>query len=245
MTPVPRMPLRTTAPRPYRAVIALLRPPIAGLTRQDWSGEEHLPAEGGFIVAANHVSEIDPFVLAHFLVDHGCPPLFLAKSSLFELPVVGRALHGLGQLPVYRGSSRAGDALQAAEQAVRDGSCVVILPEGTLTRDPGLWPMRAKTGVGRLALATGAPVVPVAQWGPQQLLPPYSRRPHGLFSRVTMQVAAGPPVELADLRGRGQADSPAALRETTDRVMAAITRQLEGLRGEQAPETPYQYGGDR
>lgn len=245
MTPVPRMPLRTTAPRSYRAVIALLRPPIARLTRQEWTGEEHLPPEGGFIVAANHVSEIDPFILAHFLVDHGCPPLFLAKSSLFEVSVLGRVLHGLGQLPVYRGSSRAGDALQAAERAVQAGSCVVILPEGTLTRDPGLWPMRARTGVGRLALATGAPVIPVAQWGPQQLLPPYARRPHGLLSRVRMQVAAGPPVDLADLRGEGRAESPVALRQATDRVMAAITRQLEWLRGEQAPEHPYQHGGDR
>lgn len=243
MARVSRTPLRTTAPRSYRAVIALLRPPIAGLTRQDWSGGQHLPAEGGFIVAANHVSEIDPLVLAHYLVDHGCPPLFLAKSSLFEVPVLGRALHALGQVPVYRGSVRAGEALEAAEQAVRDGSCVVVLPEGTLTRDPNLWPMRAKTGIGRLALATGAPVVPVAQWGPQQLLPPYARRPHRLFSRVRMQVAAGPAVDLAGLVG--QAEDPAALREATDRVMAAVTRQLERLRGERAPGQPYPYEGDR
>jgi len=114
---------------------------------------------------------------------------------------------------------------------------VAIMPEGTLTRDPALWPMRARTGVGRLALATRAPVVPVAQWGPQALLAPYARRPAGLFSRHTMHMRAGPPVDLSDLFGRER--EPAALREATDRVMAAITQQLAGIRGEQPPEHPF------
>jgi 1-acyl-sn-glycerol-3-phosphate acyltransferase len=234
---VARLPIRTNAPRPYRAVIALLRPPIAALTRQDWSGGEHLPRDGGFIVAANHNSEVDAFMMAHYLVDHGCPPLFLAKSSLFEVPLLGRALHALGQVPVYRGTARAHDALRAAEEAVRRGACVAIMPEGTLTRDPDLWPMRARTGVGRLALATRAPVIPIAQWGPQALLAPYARRPTGLFSRHTMHVKAGPPVDLSDLYGRES--QPAALREATDRVMAAITAQLAEIRGEESPEQPF------
>lgn len=224
-------------PTAYRAVIAALRPPIRALTRQQWSGGEHLPPQGGFIVAANHVSEIDPFMLAHFLVDHGTPPLFLAKSSLFELPLLGRVLRGLGQVPVYRGTSQAGQALKAAEAAVRGGGCVVIMPEGTLTRDPDLWPMKAKTGVARLALTTRAPVIPVAQWGPQQLLAPYARRPTGLFSRVTMRVSAGPPVRLEDLYGR--VDDPRVLREAADRVMRAVADQLAELRGQPAPYVLY------
>jgi 1-acyl-sn-glycerol-3-phosphate acyltransferase len=218
-------------------VIALLRPPIARLTRQSWSGAEHLPAEGGFIVASNHVSEIDPFMLAHFLVDHGCPPLFLAKASLFEVPVLGWAMRGLGHVPVHRGTTRAVDALSEAEDAVREGGCVAIMPEGTLTRDPQMWPMRPRTGVGRLALATRAPVIPVAQWGPQDLLGPYARRPTGLFSRHTMHVKAGPAVPLDDLYGR--ASEPAALRLASDRVMHAIADQLADLRGEPAPATPF------
>ncbi len=234
-----RHPARTVAPRAYRAVVALLRPPIAGLTRQEWSGSEHLPREGGFIVAANHLSEIDPFTLAHFLVDHGCPPLFLAKASLFELPVVGKALHGLGQVPVHRGTSQAGSALTEAEAAVRNGSCVVVMPEGTLTRDPALWPMRAKTGVGRLALATRAPVIPIGQWGPQELLAPYARRP--AFKRVTMQVKAGPPVDLSDLYD--QPLGPALLRQATDRVMGKVTALVADLRGVPAPATPFEWGG--
>lgn len=232
---MPRQPLRTAAPAAYRAVVALLRPPIAGLTKQRWSGGENLPASGGFIVAANHLSEIDPLMLGHFLVDHGCPPLFLAKSSLFEIPVLGKALHGLGQVPVYRGTSKAGDALRAAEEAVRSGGCVVVMPEGTLTRDPDLWPMRGKTGVARLALATRAPVIPIGQWGPQELLAPYARRPK--LKRVTMQLTAGPAVDLSDLYDRDP--TPAVLREATDRIMGRVSAIVADLRGEPAPARPF------
>lgn len=234
-----RQPYRTTTPSAYRVVIAGLRPIVAGLTRQVWSGGEHLPAEGGFIVAANHVSEIDPFTLAHFLVDHGTPPAFLAKESLFRIPVVGPLLPRLGQVPVHRGTARATESLDAAGRAVTEGHCVVILPEGTLSRDPDLWPMRARPGVGRLALQTRAPVVPVAQWGPQQLLAPYARRPTGLFSRVPMHVRAGAPVPLDDLYDR--TDEAAAAREATDRVVRAITRLVADLRGEDPPAVPWDH----
>lgn len=232
-----RQPYRTKVPKPFNAAVNVIRPPVMVLTRRDWSGAEHLPAGGGFIAAANHLSEIDPIMLAHFLVDNGTPPLFLAKDSLFRVPVVGAAIRAFGQVPVHRGTARAGDSLAAAEQAVRAGSCVAILPEGTLTRDPGLWPMRARTGVGRVALATRAPVIPIAQWGPQDLLGPYARIPKGLFKRPTMRITAGPAVDLGDLYGREK--DPAALREATDRVMAAITEQLATIRGEEAPEQPF------
>lgn len=236
------MPKRTKVPTSYAAAIATLRPPLMAITTRDWTGGENLPERGGFIAAANHLSEIDPLIVAHYLVDHGCPPLFLAKASLFKIPLVGQALKGLGQVPVHRGTSRAGDALAEAEQAVFDGSCVAIMPEGTLTRDPDLWPMRAHVGVARLALVTRAPVIPIAQWGAQRLLAPYANRPTGLFSRHTMQVTAGPAVPLEDLHGRE--DDTAALREATDRVMAAITAQLATLRGETPPEKPFVYRRD-
>ena len=184
-------------------------------------------------MAVNHLSEIDPFTVAHFLVDQGCPPMFLAKSNLFDIPVLGRALRPLGQVPVYRNTRRAGEALAEAEEAVRDGKCVVIMPEGTLTREPTLWPMRGRTGVGRLALATRAPVIPIGQWGPQRLLAPYARRPTGLFSRPTMGVKAGPAVELADLYGR--ANDRSAMVTASDRVMRAVVAQVAALRGEDPP----------
>ncbi|WP_256841334.1 lysophospholipid acyltransferase family protein [Ornithinimicrobium cryptoxanthini] len=234
-------PLRTKAPLLYRGVIATVRPLLTRVTRQDWSGGEHLPQSGGFIVAGNHISEIDPFMVAHFLVNHGHVPKFLAKAGLFDVPALGKALHMLGQVPVHRGTRDASAALGAAAEAVESGDCVVIMPEGTLSRDPGLWPMKAKNGVGRLALMTGAPVVPVAQWGVQRLLAPYARRPTGLFSRHVMHVKAGPAVDLSDLAGRTDAQ---AATEATDRIMTALTGLLAEIRGEEPPATPFVWKKD-
>ncbi|NHI19235.1 1-acyl-sn-glycerol-3-phosphate acyltransferase [Phycicoccus endophyticus] len=205
-------------------------------TTRDWSGAENLPSQGGWVVCPNHVSHIDPLVFAHFLVDNGHAPRFLGKYEVFDVPVVGAVLRSADQIPVYRGSGRATDAYRAAVAAVRAGKCVAIYPEGTLTRDPDLWPMRGKTGAARVALETRCPVIPVAQWGPQQLLPPYGRRPH-LRPRPRMQVRAGAPVPLEDLY-----DGPvttAVLTEATRRIMDAITAELEVLRGEQAPPERY------
>ncbi len=216
----------------YSLAVALLKPPLTVLTRRDWRGAEHLPAAGGFVVATNHVSHTDPVVVGHFLYDHGRPPRFLGKEVLFRLFFVGQVLRGAGQIPVLRETVDAAQAYSAAVAAVRAGECVAIYPEATLTRDPDLWPMVGKTGAARVALETGAPLVPIAQWGPQSLLPPYSKRVH-LLPRTTMHVWAGPPVELDDLRGR-PVDGP-LLVEATERVMAAITALLEEIRGERAP----------
>lgn len=240
MTLVEPQPLRTDIPRAYRGVIATLRPLLARVTRQEWSGGEHLPQSGGFIVAGNHISEIDPLIVAHYLVNHGWAPRFLAKSSLFDVRGLGAALRNLGQVPVYRGTRQASDALRGAAAAVADGDCIVIMPEGTLTRDPGLWPMRAKNGVGRLALMTGAPVIPVAQWGVQNLLAPYARRPTGLFARHVMHVKAGPAVDLSDLQGR---EDSAAATEATERIMRQVTHLLAQIRGEDPPAEPFVWDG--
>lgn len=236
-----RREFRTAIPKPFNFAVTVVRPPLMALTRRSWTGAEHLPASGGFIAASNHLSEFDPLALAHFLVDSGTPPVFLAKDSLFRIPALGKALRAFGQVPVSRGTAHAGDSLAAAEQAVRDGACVAILPEGTLTRDPDLWPMRAKTGVGRLGLATRAPVIPIAQWGPQEMLAPYANVPTGVFRRPVMRIAAGPAVELSDLYGRE--GEPGALRTATDRVMAAITSLLAELREEEPPATPFVHRG--
>jgi 1-acyl-sn-glycerol-3-phosphate acyltransferase len=219
-------------PGAYRLVIRLVRPLLMALTVRDWRGGEHLPAEGGFVATVNHLSYTDPLTFAHFLVDHGRPPFFLAKESVFRVPVVGRILTGAQQIPVYRGSGQAADAFRAAVAAVEGGRCVGILPEGTLTRDPGLWPMTGKTGAARVALITRCPVIPIAQWGPQELLAPYSRVLR-LLPRKTMHVWAGPAVDLSDLYD-GPHDT-AALRVATERIMAAITVLLEQIRGEGAP----------
>jgi 1-acyl-sn-glycerol-3-phosphate acyltransferase len=223
---------RRRLPFAYRFAVGLLRPLFMVLTKRDWRGAEHLPATGGFVATPNHLSHVDPLVFAHYMYDNGREPYFLGKEGVFRVPVVGAILRGAEQIPVYRNTGKAADAFRAAVAAVNDGKAVGVYPEGTLTRDPDLWPMVGKTGAARIALATRCPVIPVAQWGPQAILEPYSKRPH-LFPRKTMHVTAGPPVDLSDLY-----DKPVTgtlLREATDRIMAAITVQLEQIRGEQAP----------
>lgn len=193
---------------------------------------EHLPRDRGFVVCVNHISYLDPLSVAHFLHDNGFPPRFLAKESLFRVPVGGALLRGAGQIPVLRDSADASRAFGAAVEAVRAGECVVVYPEGTLTRDPGLWPMQGKTGAARIALATGCPVVPVAQWGVQEILGPYARRPR-LLPRRTMHVWAGPPVDLREYRGRPM--DAVGLRAVTDRVLGDITALLARIRGVPVP----------
>jgi 1-acyl-sn-glycerol-3-phosphate acyltransferase len=218
----------------YRFAQAVLRPPLTVFTRRDWRGGEHLPLDRGFVACANHVSHLDPLTFAHYLYDHACPPRFLAKESVFRVPFVGAIVRGAGQIPVYRETADAARALSAAVAAVEAGECVGIYPEATLTRDPDLWPMVGKTGAARVGLTTGCPVIPIAQWGPQQILPPYARWPH-LLPRATVHVWAGAPVDLSAFVGR-PLDEP-TLRAATHVIMNDITTLLERIRGERAPST--------
>jgi 1-acyl-sn-glycerol-3-phosphate acyltransferase len=219
-----------------RASELLLRPAIYGVMKHDWHGQEHFPRSGGMIVAANHLSYADVLAVALFSYEAGHYPVFLAKSSLFDAPVLGTVMRKLGQLPVYRGQADAALVLRDAEQGIRDGACVIFYPESTVTRDPAKWPMVAKTGVARLALATGAPVVPVAHWGAQHILPYGSLRPH-LLPRRTVTVVAGPPVDLSAYVGKPATSD--VLRAATETIMADITRLLAGIRGETPPARPY------
>jgi 1-acyl-sn-glycerol-3-phosphate acyltransferase len=217
----------------YRLAEAVLIPTNRLLTRREWSGLEHVPRTGGAVIAVNHISYVDPLTFAYFVNRAGRAVKYLGKAELFELRFGGgRVVAGTGQIPVYRGSESAASALRAAVAAVQNGECLIMHPEATITRDPDLWPMVGKTGTARVALTTGAPVIPVAQWGAHEILPPYGKRPH-LFPRKTIHVKAGPPVDLSDLRGREQ--TIPLLREATDRIMAAITGLLEQIRGEPAP----------
>lgn len=216
----------------YAFIITLLRRPLMLLTKRDWRGAEHLPASGGCVVVTNHVSEFDPVPFAHFLVDNGRLPRFLGKAEVFAVPVVGKIITSAGQIPVNRKTTDAAKAFGAAVAALRAGECVVVYPEGTISRDPDLWPMTGKSGAARIALTTRCPVIPCAQWGPNLLLAPYARKP-SLFPRKTMHVWAGPPVALDDLYGEPL--TPAVLRTATARIMAAITALLEEIRGGKAP----------
>ncbi|GAB4083490.1 lysophospholipid acyltransferase family protein [Myceligenerans cantabricum] len=219
----------------YRAVAVVVRNVLFSIWRYDWRGQENLPTDGGFIAAANHVTEADALSLAHFLFDSGYEPRILAKRGLFESPV-GFILRATRMIPVDRGSKAAAESLVNAGNQLGDGACVAILPEGTLTRDPDMWPMVGKTGMARLALASRLPVVPIAQWGAHRTLARYGRVPK-LFPRKTVTVAVGEPVDLSDLYDR-PTDS-AVLHEATRRVMEAITEVLAEVRGEEAPQARF------
>src|SRR5215475_14953206 len=214
----------------------ILRPTIRSLMRHDWQGQEHIPKSGGVIVAANHLSYADVLAVALFCDQAGRYPTFLAKSGLFKIKILGPILKKLGQLPVYRGQADAALVLRDAEQGVRDGACVVFYPEGTVTRDPAMWPMQAKTGVARLALATGAPVVPVGHWGAQYILPYGTAKPH-VIPRKTVHMIAGPPVDLSEFAGKPL--DTATLRAATDKIMTEVAALVGKVRGEDPPAVPY------
>lgn len=233
MTPArPRGRLSTA----YKITVLLVKPFMTVATKRDWRGWEHLPAEGGFVVTPNHVSYFDPFPVAHYLFDSGCVPFFLGKESVFRIPGVGRLLRAAGQIPVYRLTGRAVDAYRAAVEGVHQGKCVVMFPEGTLTRDPDMWPMTGKTGAARVALETRQPIIPLAQWGAHKVIARYGRSVK-ILPRRTMHVLAGPAVDLSDLYDR-ELDAQ-TFQEATERIMAAITALVEQLRWERAPLERY------
>ena len=220
----------------YRIVAVIVKPFLRAMCKRDWQGADHLPTTGGYLAAANHMTNLDPLTFAHFLYDSSRPPRILAKASLWKVPVLRTVLTKTGMIPVNRNSSGAASSLADAVAQLQSGECVAVFPEGTLTRDPDLWPMVGKTGVARLALTSGVPVIPIAQWGPQEILPQYSKRLRP-FPRKTVSVHAGPPVDLADLHGRPM--DAGVLKEATERIMAAITALLEEIRGESAPVVRY------
>ncbi len=227
----------------YRLAVIIIKPVLSVFTRRDWRGQQHIPAEGGLIVAANHISHADPLVLAEYLMyGAGRLPRFMAKSTLFKgNGLVGRVMRGAKQIPVHRRTADASLALRDAVAALHAGECVVIYPEGTVSRDPLKWPMVARTGVARLALLSGAPVVPVAQWGAQEVLDSYRTKGLHLLPPRTMRMLAGPPVDLSAYAGRELTAD--VLRAATQDVMTAVTSQVAQLRGETPPDHAFDPGG--
>jgi 1-acyl-sn-glycerol-3-phosphate acyltransferase len=188
---------------------------------------EHIPPTGGVIIVANHLSHADPLTVAHFVYDSGRWPQFLAKQSLFEVPVLGYVLKAVRQTPVRRGTTDAAKALEAAVTAIQGGDAVIIYPEGTTTKEPELWPMRGKTGAARLWLATGAPVVPIVMWGPQTIFDPRTKKLR-LRPRQPVSVAAGPAIDLS--RWAGASPTTQVLQEITETIMLRLRDMLGELR---------------
>lgn len=204
------------------------------MVRYRFTPQSKLPQSGSFILAPNHYSEIDPIAMGAAVWHLGRLPRFMAKASLFRVPVFGWLLRKTGQIPVDRaGSVRSGsNPMGAANQLIAQESAVIVYPEGTLTRDPDMWPMRGKSGAVRLALTTGVPLIPVAHWGTQRLMPRYGKGIHP-FPRKTIEVAIGEPLDLSRFAGR-DVDQRLVSEATAD-LMEAITALLADLRGEKPP----------
>ena len=125
-----------------RFCVVTVKPVLTVWTRRTWSGMEHIPATGGAILVANHISHADPLVCAHYVYDAGRWPRFLAKASVFRVPGIGMILRQTGQVPVERGSVDAAKSLDTLIEAISSRQAVIIYPEGTTTREPDLWPMQ-------------------------------------------------------------------------------------------------------
>lgn len=214
----------------WTLAVGILKPILLATTKPDWTGGEKIPAKGGAIIALNHVSHVDPVTAAHLVWDYGRESRYLAKSSLFKNPQFGRFMRAAGQIPVDRAAGA--DAFKHAVEAVNSGEIVVVYIEGSITKDPDGWPMAGKSGAARIALATGAPVIPVGQWGAQKLLPAYSKKPD-LKGRKTITMRVGDPVPLDDLRELEPTTE--VVKQATDRIMSAIVGLVEEIRGEKAP----------
>jgi len=238
----PRVRRRQRLGLSYRFAVALLWPLMRTLVKWDVSGAERLTAApGGIVVAPNHLSWFDPLVVAFVLWEADRPPRFLGKESVFRVPIAGRIITNAGQIPVYRETADAASAVRDALAALDGGECVVVYPEGTITRDPELWPMSAKTGAVRLALLSGCPLYPMVQWGSHEVIGPY-RKEFRILPRKTMRVRVGDPIDLSDLDG--SAPDARTLAIASDRLMDAITAMLAQIRQETPPATRMVYRRD-
>ena len=218
----------------YGLAIDVLWPFVMLFMRLRWHGGENIPRSGPVLIASNHVSFADPVTVTAYVLAHGRIPRYLAKAGLWKIPVLRSVLSGGKHIPVHRGTSKATDAYRDAVKAVESGECVLVFPEGTFTADADGWPSvkQMKSGIARLALATGAPVVPIGHWGTQDVLPQKARFPR-LLPRRRVVICAGAAGDLADLVGREPTRE--VVTEATRRIVAGITEQLERARGESAP----------
>lgn len=208
----------------YGLAEVLLRRPLRHAFHWQVEGTEHIPGVGPVLLASNHISYLDPLCLAYLTDLAGRRVRFLAKAELFDRPILARALRSIGQIPVQRGTADASGALDAACSALAAGQLVTVFPEGTISSD--LDPMAGKTGVARLALASGVPVVPVGLWGPHRIVTAGRRWSPRLG--VAVSAVAGKALRIAP------GDNP---RLATDRIMEAICAQVARAR-RIYPQTP-------
>jgi glycerol-3-phosphate dehydrogenase (NAD(P)+) len=199
----------------YRVLRAILVPAFLVYLRMQRVGREHLPASGPLLLASNHRSFLDPFVIGTLVKR---PVYYMAKRELFEKRWQAWILNGLGAFPVDRGAGDK-DAMATARAILERGDCVVIFPEGTRIRRGPL--AEPKRGIGRLALETGAPVAPIAVMGSDEVRRGWRIRPRKVRLRV------GRPLHYPTV----EHGSPALAAAVTERIWANISLQWDWLAG--------------
>ena len=217
----------------YRIGAGLLLPVMRAITKRNWINTEKIPKSGPVVFYSNHLSYLDALVLAHYLFENGRAPRFIGKEAVFKVPIVGWVLYKAEQIPVKRESNSAAVALAEAISALNMGHAIAIYPEGTLTRDENMWPMTGKTGAVRLALAANAPLIPIAQWGDQEILGPYSKKLR-LFPPKLVKLKCGDPLDLS--KWSGKVDDPAAMEEATSYAMRILADMVGELRSKTPPK---------
>lgn len=233
-------PPRPASPtRLWRFLLRLSRFLVPMFCRVRIVGEPpHQTRTGPVILVANHIGTFDPFVLIVACAKVGLAPRFLATRGIFNTPVVGTVMHGCGHIPVDRGKNTVTDALHHAADALADGACLLMYPEGKISLDPGLWPQRGKTGAARLALSTKAPVVTVAQWGAHEVMAwqgagtMAANLVSALWRRPIVTVAFGDVIDFDDY----DTTDPASPKLATARIISHCTKLLRTLR----PNEPHQ-----
>jgi 1-acyl-sn-glycerol-3-phosphate acyltransferase len=219
----------------YHIVKNMLVPVMKLFFRWRFLGAEKIPRNGPAIIAANHISYFDPLCHGYLIVRCKRRPRFFAKSELWRNPFLRFILSNAGQIPVERGTGETGP-VEKAEEALGRGEVVVIYPEATISRNEDLTPMQGKTGVARVALASGAPVFPVAVWG-SHWVKPKARKAVWKWRRLIM-LNVGAPMAFPEHAGRQ--DDPEVRREVTDRIVAELdrlARELHKLHPD-GPEVP-------
>lgn len=216
----------------YRIGTKIMIPIMNAITKRDWQDTHKIPKSGAVVFYSNHVSYLDALVLAHLTYENGRAVRFIGKEAVFKLPIIGWVLRKAEQIPVKRQSDSAAVALSEAIAALKMGHAIAIYPEGTLTRDPNLWPMTGKTGAVRLALAAGAQLIPIAQWGDHLIWPPYSKilKP---FPRKLVTMRVGDPVDIS--KWKGQEDNAEAMESATAHIMKTLSIMVGELRNEEPP----------
>jgi 1-acyl-sn-glycerol-3-phosphate acyltransferase len=219
----------------WRVIAGLVIPLVSSMVRLRIRPGSSLPARGPFIVSPNHYSEIDPIVMGIVVWKLRRTPRFLAKASLFKVPGLGSLMRFTGQIPVEReAGANFGEPLKAAGVLVERGQGVIVYPEGTLTRDPEMWPMTGKGGAVRMALEQGIPLYPAAHWGTHNWMGHYARKIR-FFPRTTIDAVVGEPLDLS--RFEGKALTRELVAEATNLLMQEIARLVGSLRGEKPPAT--------